>query len=646
MIGRPVQPINHVCLADDYNKLVEVIRPYQNLTIGQGLIGNFSNTGISISVAKQPNASFKHPFKVTQQDATTLNIQFGRVFREDNSSEPHIITELSFVSGSGTTFDVLSGMNLSLSANISDSIAIGIDYSGTDFFINTKTKLDTDSTRYYVHPICNFVSTSSDIDIEQIQVGDYTYTETAGGGSSSELITVNEPLTGDSLSAEFNYPFRVVSNRDLGGTVGGVSVLVGRVYEYGAFDSIDGTPSDKKLPIMEKFNNGSNPGEWEDNIATTSTECYICVVGEVEYNRGKFDILNETYALANGYYVIRRIAKVYKSDAATITSIEQIHMGDVAFTDPNIKPFQVAGYGEYGYTDIMYIPDKSLMINGQDYTGNAIANSTGALQSTSLTNWYGLKSTDFYNIYIRLNDDASSYGTVNQTYFQTSNPGVGGELITVPLFDPSLRRSYQAGTCYKEFIRTDAHALQYTGMRKSLDESVNNAQASGDRTMQVANFKYADANSDPLDGTGTTYEYTILVREYDSANNNAEIKYAPWDAFSEPLTASVENYIENNFYEYLQDYWWDWYDELSGTTLSGRGFWETGGDKSTNYGSSIGDSNAVKVIDLDTRTLETSTWNYNTLAGDNLEANNVTTTTLSLSSYQLYLHPDGTVRWQ
>ena len=39
MIGQPLQKINHIPSADDYNKLIEVIRPYQNLQIGSGLNG-------------------------------------------------------------------------------------------------------------------------------------------------------------------------------------------------------------------------------------------------------------------------------------------------------------------------------------------------------------------------------------------------------------------------------------------------------------------------------------------------------------------------------------------------------------------------------------------------------------------------------
>jgi hypothetical protein len=284
----------------------------------------------------------------------------------------------------------------------------------------------------------------------------------------------------------------------------------------------------------------------------------------------------------------------------------------------------------------MYIPPNSLVINGHDYTSNATYNSGDCLQSTGITNWWKLLQGNFYSIYIRMTHAADLYGKVIQTYIRTSEVGANGESIVIPLYDPVLRRGYQTGSVFKEFIRTDAHANQANGNRKSLSESVTNAQASGDRTMQLWNFAGNNANSGELDGSGS-YDYTFLVREVDGSDN-AELKYAAYSSLSASIAESITS--DTTIITEIFNEFWTWYDQLSSTEFSGRGFWQQGANNTINYGQSIGNSSATKVIDLDSKILS-GDWSTNTLS-----ANTLNTTVLVLSGYTLYLNGDGTVRWQ
>lgn len=447
-------------------------------------------------------------------------------------------------------------------------------------------------------------------------------------------ITVNGTTSGEvsGLSAVFDFPFRVRTSVDPNAT-GGVDVLLGRVYEYNCFP--DTVTTDSLINFQEwSFYQNTTPGNWWPNNGVPNDD-YLAITQGGVLRPDQFDIISESYAISQGWTIVRRLAKITAVGGA-VTNIEQIQMGDVALTHVNTVPFTVA---KLAYTDIFYLPPNSIVINGVDYTS-----SCGGLSQAGITNWYSVwGGTAPMNLYIKMKDTGDTYGSVDSVTIGTSHATGSFELITIPIYDYSTRRHYHIGAVNREIIRTDAHANQYTYMMKSIDESVSNT--TGDRTFQLRNFKQGTANSSVLDGTGT-YNYSFAVRELDAGDNNAEIKYAPWSEMQTAISGTVTTEITNNFTTYLQGDFWTWYDELSATDLSGRGFWEKGAGSNKNYGTTIGDSSKTSVINLDTRTLETSAWNFNTLIGDNVEANNVTTTALSLSTYQLYLHPDGTVRWQ
>lgn len=453
-------------------------------------------------------------------------------------------------------------------------------------------------------------------------------------------LNVNQPTSGElsGINAIFDYPWRCNLVAEPGNER--IDVTVGRVYQYQSYQANTSIgQADKIFPFAEipAYQPSVTPGGLYPPIGFSEND-YIVLVRQPNVYPDKWELTLESYAISNlpGWHVFQRLARMYKD--GTEFKIEQIHMGDVTIVDTTISPFTVASMEG---TNIMYLPANSLVINGTDYTSSILSYGPGTAPAV-YADWYSIGSGT-QNLYIYMKDTADGYGTVNTVELNDSNGyPKAGELIIIPIFDTVLKRSFVVGAINRDIIRTDTYANQFTNMMKSIDASVSNVTA--DKTFQLRNFKQNTANSSALDGTGA-YDYTLVVREVD-ASNNAEVKYAPWSDIQTVIDTAVESEITNNFETYLQTDFFTWYDGLSSTDLSGRGFWEKGAGSDKNYGTTIGDSTKTSVINLDTRTLETSAWNFNALIGDNVETNNVTTTTLTLSGYQLILYPDGTVRWQ
>jgi single-strand DNA-binding protein len=135
----------------------------------------------------------------------------------------------------------------------------------------------------------------------------------------------------------------------------GVKVYVGRVYEYKAFGVQE--PINMFGELAEA--NGAVPKDW---ITMGSTyEDYVSVVKTKTGSASdKWSLVYET-AMAEGQYIVQRIAKVTSSDG--VYTVEQIHMGDVSWSEHNIAPFTTV---RAGTSTVIYIPANSVVINGQD----------------------------------------------------------------------------------------------------------------------------------------------------------------------------------------------------------------------------------------------------------------------------------------
>lgn len=80
MIGEPLQAINHMPSANDYNKLVAIVRAFQNISFGTGINGLVSLAGVSISAAPGagPGLTSPRPFDITGFDAVTGKLTLSR----------------------------------------------------------------------------------------------------------------------------------------------------------------------------------------------------------------------------------------------------------------------------------------------------------------------------------------------------------------------------------------------------------------------------------------------------------------------------------------------------------------------------------------------------------------------------------------
>lgn len=387
----------------------------------------------------------------------------------------------------------------------------------------------------------------------------------------------------------FDYPWKATYNPD----TTNIDVIIGRVYEYQSFE--DSSASDVKYAIDELEGITYTP------LQVASITCgvgdFIGIYRDNTYPN-KWEIGTGLNPPTDGIL----LQKICNVTAGPI--VEQIHMGDINFNEPTLHAFSVA---RLNGNEVMYIPGNSIVINGQDYTSDGITNGIASndIESTAIQDWYRLLVGNFYYISIRLKNDVNNYGSVYSVIIGNTNPSGTGELIRVSLYDPQLRRLYQNGIIHKEIIRTDSHAIQSGGNRWSLSESVTNAATEGDRTMQIRNFSDNTDIIGALDGSGD-YSYTILTREYETANDNAEIKYIRWSDLYTQVGESIvtdTTIISEIFSEF-----WTWYDNLSSTEFSGRGFWEKGENYTKNYGVSIGSNSTTEVIDLTNLQLKGGIW--------------------------------------
>lgn len=115
---------------------------------------------------------------------------------------------------------------------------------------------------------------------------------------------------------------------------------------------------------------------------------------------------------------------------------------------------------------------------------------------------------------------------------------------------------------------------------------------------------------DRTDSSPTEWDYVLVKHVH--ANGDQSLQYKLLEVTMPDITdygsdiSDIYNHINNYYYEI--QYLSSCIDDLSGH-LSGD-YWECGGDNTTCYGSSIGNSNQITVIDLDNQELE-GNWDCN-----------------------------------
>jgi len=265
MIGQVLQKINRLPLANDYNKLVEVIQPFQNLQIGTGLNGVIASNGISISVSPANIPSNDFPFKVTEVDDTTLNVQFGRVYEVNPTNPLSGYTEIQWDESYGT-FTPTSGFTVDVTGVTSGTIDIAINRSlenpndPYNFIVDLDTNIISNESYFSVQPICNFSITSGTITLEQILVGDFSYSI-----ATVDNYSINVTTSGDLQIRNFQGSDQVEQGvLDILSVSDGELVAADTADKYELLVRVTSTDGEVKAVGYMPFStpeNGSNPAD-------------------------------------------------------------------------------------------------------------------------------------------------------------------------------------------------------------------------------------------------------------------------------------------------------------------------------------------------------------------------------------------------
>lgn len=409
-------------------------------------------------------------------------------------------------------------------------------------------------------------------------VGRYLFTTPAL--AEPHVVMVDE-LGGTGAAITFPWQCRYDSGLSM------FSVLVGRVYEYNTvpIESVGATASNFSfVECTEPY--GMMPGD-VIYLPPPVSDDYISIVvekGSDATTRDYYVTLESTRGGSTA--VVQRLAKVVG------TSVEQIHMGDVTFTQERLNAFKLA-YSVYDTGTVMYVPSGSVVINGKSLTPS------GLDASGVLSDWYVVSTA--LTLYIELGATSDTAGEAQAAAFDTTSPfGSGVEVLEIPILaegDCGLV-SVQYGAINQEIWRPD-DSLQFSSSGQPSHKSMEALSLTGNaRKLQLKNFVSAAGPVDPtIDDDDYTHHFAI--RE----NDGNGLTTLTWWAF-ENLASAIENEVTEqlaliDWVTLFGDYWETWYDD---TYPDGR-FWELGEDESLCYGSAIGNNDKEKVIDLDAQVL-------------------------------------------
>ncbi len=433
------------------------------------------------------------------------------------------------------------------------------------------------------------------------------------------------------------YPFKTTLTKD--GSDDVVNVLMGRVFEANASDT--SATSNADFALTELPNDGllsvMSPGDTWSSTPTATSDYVVLVV--MRGTGGEIDrkyLIGFESEFSSGYMIIKRIARYYQVSGTGM--IEQIHMGDVSFSEIRMAPFSLARLGS---DIIMYLPPGSIMLNGKDFTSDQ----TG-LTAASMIYWYDVTSflSSTLNLYVKMDDTAGQFGKPVGVEFGSSAPTHSGEIITIKVLGYTSEGFYNVthGAVVLDIVRPDGN--------KSDSHCVSIAKATTDgnftdedKTIGLHGFQTPVTPSGTIFDTGDSCTHHVALREADGTDTKLK-----WLSDASLLAAIKQELLDDEdwkddlgIYDCDCTYdFWTWYETVS----DGDRFWKQNADEGTNYGASIGDTSKFKVIDLDVRML-CSSWGV----GGSLDVGTdlyVLGTTLSVNGKTLVFNQDGTVTWQ
>lgn len=420
------------------------------------------------------------------------------------------------------------------------------------------------------------------------------------------------------------YPWKTSIVKE--GTVETVRVRIGRVFETARIFQGSPTFTDFDYSFAEFTNNNSllTPGKYfETNTSiVTIVDEYISIVVERETSTGEFTTnyevgIESTLNTNSSRIVVKRIARITKAEGEDAV-VEQIHMGDVTFSQYRVHAFALALYES---AVLMYLPTGSININKKDFTAEATGISDGLFTDWKVVTAFG---TDGLNMYIEMSNADGEYGRPVSVTFAAEAPSAVGELITVPILKTTTGGLVNIVNSAINMMLMRCDSQGSDTYYKSLSMSDDDGGVDSENaTLQIKGFRTAVAPSasdlfDELDD----YTYWMALRQQNSQTGKSDVVWWGLDNLEDKICEMIEDQLEEctSLDFCLSTEFICWY-----CTLEEGPFWEKGRGENINYGTRIGDHNANLAIALDTHILE-GCWSVNgDLVVQVLEANHVCT---------------------
>lgn len=199
-------------------------------------------------------------------------------------------------------------------------------------------------------------------------------------------------------------------------------------------------------------------------------------------------------------------------------------------TTANVYPFKV---DKIVNVTAFYMPAKSIMVNGTDYTV------PDGLTTSDVNDWYTLApfSGSVLNLYIQLSETDGQYGKVAGVEFGTSAPSpYAGEIITIPLVDcttgfiPLVQGALEIDLC-----RPDASIRDYNVYRSIAEFSTDN------HTLEVEGFRAGTGAVAPF-VADDDYTHKFALRETDTVNGTTFMRW--YDSLT--LLSDIETAVKAN----------------------------------------------------------------------------------------------------
>lgn len=411
-----------------------------------------------------------------------------------------------------------------------------------------------------------------------------------------------------------------------------IKVYCGRVYETGCQKSSANGAYDYSFDELTDSTTQYTPGVIYQTVQLIEDYIVIAIKRGTSGSSDRIFKICAESTLDSGYTLVQRLAKVTPVEGGY--TVEQIHMGDVTITEKHISPFTLA---KLGAGIVMYMPEKSVVLNGGDFTGTK-----DGIGMSNVTDWYTVTGflADGLNMYVIMNADEGGYGRPTGLQFAATAPTTDNEVITFNILKSTAYGLVNLiNTAINvEIMRTDSN--HEDSHCRSIESTTGGLlQSSANRTIGVRNFRSGTAPSGTIFNTEDSYGQGFAIREVDS-DGKVDMK---WLSDASLLAAIKSELLADQ--DWIDDLgiggdsfdFWTWYDSVE----DGDRFWKQGADEGTNYGSAIGNAQKDKIIDLDDLTLNSPS----PAAGWNINSYVVIAGSLTVNGKILIFNQNGTVTW-